>query len=132
MAAIQIAEALSVHQDKLRPLPYALVAAGLLTSDGESFTNNAEADHYFMRGKPSYRGGTHGNVRRSWENVLHTAETIRTGVPQRRADFSPMEPERMEALTRGRETETTTAARELMRFFVVQVAVGRGRWRWLP
>ena len=59
MSAEQLAEALIVNPTKLRPLLYALVAAGLLTVDQELFSNTPEADYFLVRGRPTYRGGTH-------------------------------------------------------------------------
>ena len=67
MTLEQLAKALGVRPDKLSPLLYALVAASLLTVDGEMFANTPEANYFLVRGEPSYRGGTHGNVRRRWE-----------------------------------------------------------------
>ena len=91
MSAEQLAEALMVNPTKLRPLLYALVVAGLLIVDGERFANTPEADHFLVRGKPSYMGGRHEGLLPRWNGVLKTAETIRTGVPQGKLDFGSME-----------------------------------------
>jgi ubiquinone/menaquinone biosynthesis C-methylase UbiE len=114
MSAGQIAKALSVRADKLQPLLYALVAAGLLTVDGELFANTAEADHFLVRGKPAYRGGTHERLLPRWLGVLKTAETVRTGLPQAKIDFSAMPKEELESFYRGGYAGAVAAGRDLV------------------
>jgi 2-hydroxy-4-(methylsulfanyl)butanoate S-methyltransferase len=46
MTASELAGALDVRADKLRPLLYALVEAELLTVEGDCFANTPEADCY--------------------------------------------------------------------------------------
>ena len=70
MSAEQLATALSVGPAKLRPLLYALVATGLLTVDGDLFSNTPEADHFLVRGKPAYQGGRHELFSARWAEVL--------------------------------------------------------------
>ena len=94
MSAEQIAEALKVNPAKLRPLLYALVAAGLLTVKDGLFSNTPEADHFLVQGRPTYRGGTHEGHLRRWNATLKTAETIRTGIPQAKTDYSARSEER--------------------------------------
>ena len=55
----QIAKAIGVGVDKLKPLLYALVAAELLTVEKNRFANTDEANHFLVRGSPSYMGGIH-------------------------------------------------------------------------
>lgn len=57
MTAAQLADALSVKAEKLSPLLYALVAAELLTVGDDRFSNTPEANHYLVKGKPTYMGG---------------------------------------------------------------------------
>jgi ubiquinone/menaquinone biosynthesis C-methylase UbiE len=114
MSAEQLAAALGVRADKLQPLLYALVAAGLLTVEGEMFANTREADHFLVRGKPAYMGGRHQTISEQWEAVLKTSETIRTGSPAGRLDFSTISPGESESLARARRTDSTTAARDLV------------------
>src|SRR3990172_8470710 len=66
MTAAQLAAALGVRADKLQPLLYALVAAGLLTVDGDLFSNPPEASHFLVRGKPSYAGGRREALSHWW------------------------------------------------------------------
>ncbi len=114
LSAGQLAESLGVRQEKLTPLLYALVAAELLTVDGELFFNTPEADSFLVRGKPSYMGSGHQAISGRWNAILKTAETIRTGAPQDKVDFSSITEAATESLARGRQAETTRAARELL------------------
>lgn len=114
MNAEQVAEALGVRPDKLKPLLYALVAAELLIVEGDLFSNTPEAEQFLVRGKDTYQGGRHQAIRLRWDNTLKTAETIRTGVPQAKTDFATMSPERTESAARRRETDTVSAARDLL------------------
>jgi SAM-dependent methyltransferase len=110
----QIAAALDVHPRKLRPLLYALVAAGLLTVQDECFANTPEAAHFLVRGQPTYRGGTYEGLLLRWQATLHTAETIRTGVPQAKVDYAAMSPGQLEPWYRGIHDEAVAAAHMLM------------------
>ena len=97
MTAEQVAGALSVRPDKLRPLLYALTAAGLVTLRGDLFANTAEADHYLVNGKPDYVGLKHVALAYQWDTHLKTAQSIGTGLPQARVDYSAMSPEELES-----------------------------------
>jgi hypothetical protein len=113
LTAAQLATALSVTAEKLSPLLYALVAADLLTVDGERFANTAEADHFLVRGKPTYLGGRHENFSEMWATLLHTAESIRTGRPQCKRDFATMSPDAQLPFFRGLHPGTLAAGRDL-------------------
>ena len=114
MNAEQVAEALGVRPDKLKPLLYALVAAGLLMVEGDLFSNTPEADQFLVRDRHTYMGGRHQAIWERWDGVLKTAETIRTGVPQAKTDSATMSAERMESLARSRGAESVAAARDLL------------------
>jgi SAM-dependent methyltransferase len=101
LTAAQLATALGVRADKLQPLLYALVAAGLLMVDGEQFANTLEANQFLVRGKPTYQGGQHETLSRQWTGTLKTAETIRTGIPQAKIDYSAMSKDQLEPYYRG-------------------------------
>jgi SAM-dependent methyltransferase len=113
MSAEQIASALGVRPDKLGPLLYALVVAGLLTVDGERFANTPEANHFLVRGKPAYRGTMHANLWRRWDAVLKTAQSLRTGSPQAKLDFATLSEDRLEAFYRSGQIEPAAAGRDL-------------------
>jgi ubiquinone/menaquinone biosynthesis C-methylase UbiE len=114
LSAEHLAQALQVHSAKLTPLLYALVAAGLLTVDGDCFANTSETDYVLVRGRPAYRGGTYEGILMRWHAALKTAETIRTGSPQAKQDYATMPHDQLEAVYRGIHAEAVAAARELM------------------
>ena len=95
MTTEQLADALVAGPVKLKPLLYALAAAGLLTVEKESFFNSVEADLFLVQGRPNYMGDWHTNYTDHWETLLKTAESIRTGVPQARRDFSALSEEEL-------------------------------------
>jgi methylase of polypeptide subunit release factors len=49
-----------------------------------------------------------------WRATLHTAETIRTGVPQAKVDYAAMSPDQLEPWYRSFHAEAVTAAWALM------------------
>ena len=114
MRVEHLAEALAVQPHKLRPLLYALVAAELLTVEDERFSNTPEAAHFLVRGQPAYLGDTYEGRLMRWQATLHTAETIRTGIPQAKVDYAAMPPDQVAAHYRGIHAEAVAAARTLM------------------
>src|SRR6266508_2541070 len=114
MSVEHLAEALAVKPHKLRPLLYALVAAELLTVEDERFSNTPEAAHFLVRGQPAYLGDTYEGRLMRWRATLHTAETIRTGVPQAKVDYAAMPLDQLEPWYRGFHAEAVAAARTLM------------------
>ena len=78
----EVAQVSDLKPDKLKPLLYALVAAGLLTVEDNRFTNSPEADYYLVRGRPAYLGDRHKLWSWLWNAELQTAETIQSGIPQ--------------------------------------------------
>ena len=97
----QIANAIGVSAKKLKPLLYALVAAELLTVEGDCFANTDEANHFLVRGRPSYMGGVHPLYADLWSTALQTAESIRTGQPQAKHDYTQMPRESLEMFYQG-------------------------------
>jgi SAM-dependent methyltransferase len=93
LTAVQLADALRVNAAKLSRLLYALVTANLLTVEGDRFANPPEAQQFLVKGQPAYLGGRHENFSEQWEALLHTAGSIRTGVPQCKRDFAATSPE---------------------------------------
>jgi hypothetical protein len=96
LSAAQIAESIGVEMTKLRPLLYALVIVGLLTVEDGYFANTAEADYYLVRGRPSYQGARHKYWSDVWSAALLTAESIRTGKPQKKHDYAAMPEDELE------------------------------------
>lgn len=117
MNAEQIADAIGVKPAKLKPLLYALVAADLLTVEGDLFTNTSEANHFLVRGSPSYMGDhPHINslITWGWSAAPKTAESIRTGTPQEKYDFSALSEDQLERGFRGTRSVAVRAGRELV------------------
>ena len=114
MTLEQMAGALDVRAVKLRPLLYALVVAGLLNVDGELFSNTPEAEHFLVQTSPGYMGGAISDLPRRWSAMLNTAESIRTGLPQAKLDFSEGSEEELERFLRAIQPGAMAHARELV------------------
>jgi len=114
MTAEQIASVIGVAPTRLRLLLYCLVAAGLLTERDGKFTNTPEANEFLVKGNPSYMGNKHGKIAHRWTACLKTAESIRSGVPQAKLDFSNSPPQELETFLRTINANTVPAARTLL------------------
>lgn len=110
----QIADAISVRADKLKPLLYALAASKLLTVEGDFFANTGEANRFLVRGNPSYKGAKHEVLSTNWKAGLQTADSIRTGSPQSKLDFFAASKEKLETFYRGNHSQALRRGRELM------------------
>ncbi|MFZ5645941.1 MAG: methyltransferase [Bacillota bacterium] len=95
LEAKTLARNLGIMEDKLTPLLYALVVAGLLKIENKSFSNTPEADKYLVRGRPEYIGGLSGFYNMLWHSTLKTAESIRTGTPQAKLDYHALPEEEL-------------------------------------
>jgi SAM-dependent methyltransferase len=93
LRAEQIADTTGVRLTKLRPLLYALAAAGLLSVEGDRFSNTDEANHFLVRGSPLCMAREHELYANLWHASLQTAESIRTAQPQARHDYAEMSDE---------------------------------------
>ncbi|MCK4898154.1 MAG: hypothetical protein KAS38_05230, partial [Anaerolineales bacterium] len=94
----QLASKLGVNAGKLSPLLYALVTAGLLTEENGAFSNTPETDEFLVKGKVGYMGDAHKIWYSNLLASLKTAETIRTGVPQNKYDWTNMAEDELKAL----------------------------------
>lgn len=101
LSCADLAAALGVRAEKLSPLLYVLVNAGLLRIDGGRFANTPEADEFLVRGRPRYAGGRHEALAQQWHWVMQTAGTIRDGKPRMKLDFAAEPAEKLAALYRG-------------------------------
>lgn len=110
----QIASAIGVNPARLRLLLYVLVVAGLLSERNGSFSNTPEANQFLVKGSPLYMGNRHPTLTMRWTGSLKTAESIRTGVPQAKRDFSNSPQEEIEKFLRNINTNTIPAARTLL------------------
>lgn len=109
-----LADRLGVPGNKLSPLLYELVVAGLLIVEDALFSNTDEANHYLVRGKPSYLGGLWGLTSNNWRRLLKTAETIRAGGPPEKIDYHAPSQEEMITLFRGLYSGAVSDAHSLM------------------
>lgn len=121
MDAQKIATALSVRQDKLEPLLYALVTAKLLRLKDNLFSNTKEADQFLVPNTSSYIG-THPFLnplvmRWDYYGTLKTADTIRTGTPALKYDFATKSEEELKQVFRHTQPIAIRAGRELVNRF---------------
>jgi ubiquinone/menaquinone biosynthesis C-methylase UbiE len=116
MSAEQIADAIGVKPSRLKQLLFALVAAELLTMEGELFSNTDETNQFLVRDSPSYVGDhvTLNPLIAPWRFALRTAESIRTGTPQEKYDDSEKSEEELESIYRGWRPIAVRAGRELV------------------
>ena len=117
MSTEQIAHTIGVGSDKLKLLLYALTAAGLLTVEKDLFSNTNEANHYLVRGSPSYRGAKHEVLLYNWNAGLKTADSIRLGSPQARIDFSSGSRDELDKFFRGQYLQAIRRGRELVAIY---------------
>jgi len=112
--ADELARALDVRSEMLLPLLRVLVSTGLLCSEAERFKNSAEATQFLVRGQPGYMGGVHELWNDLWQAELHTARSVRSGVPQVIHDYAATSTDEIRALLRGLRSGSVAAARALM------------------
>lgn len=117
MSVEQIANAIATRQDKLKPLLYALAAAGLLTVENDLFSNTRDANHFLVKGSPSFRGGKSELILDNWKAGLKTAESIRAGSAQANRDFSFASKETLEMFYRSNHTQALRRGEELMTMY---------------
>ncbi len=114
MTAEQIASAIGVGPTRLRLLLYALVVGGLLTEQDGLFSNTPESNQFLVKGDPSYIGNRHAAMALRWTASFKTAESIRSGVPHAKLDFSNSPPQELEKFLRNINANTVPAARTLL------------------
>ncbi len=114
MTAEQLAAAIGVGPGRLRLLLYVLVVAGLLNEQDGVFSNTAEANRFLVKGEPSYIGNRHAAIAMRWRENFKTADSIRSGVPQAKLDFSNSPLEELEKFLRNINTSTVPSARALL------------------
>lgn len=113
MDARTLARALDVLEDKLTPLLYSLVAAGLLEVENKSFSNTFEAGKFLIRGCPDYIGGLSGFYNMLWHATLNTAESIRTGKPQAKLDYYTLPEEELLKFFRSQVHSSVRGGKEI-------------------
>ena len=109
----QLASKLGVNASKLGPLLYTLVIAGLLTEEDGAFSNTPETDEFLVKGKVGYLGDSHKIWHSNLLASLKTAETIRTGVPQAKYDWTNMDEGELKVLYEGMSANDVAFAKWL-------------------
>jgi hypothetical protein len=113
LTAEQIANAVGAKSDRLRLLLWSLVAAGLLSQKDGRFSNTAEANYFLVKGRSSYMGNMHA-LTASWQMRLKTGDSLLTGVPQAKIDFSNSSTEELEVFLRRINANTVLSIRSLL------------------
>lgn len=98
----------------MRLLLYSLVVAGLLNEKDGRFSNTPEANQFLVKGVPEYIGNRHAGMAMRWTHYFKIAESVRSGVPQAKLDFSNSPPQELEKFLRSINANTLPAARSLL------------------
>ena len=86
LGAADVARACGADPDRLRYLLEACVAEGLLSRDGDSYTNTPVTEAFLVRGRPAYSANGFKYAQDLYPAWNHVADLMRTGRP-------PMPPE---------------------------------------
>ena len=114
MSAEQIATTISVGSAKLKVLLYALVVSGFLNVEGEFFSNTDAANRFLVKGSPSCVVDIHELLSTMWIAGLKTAESIRTGLPQAKINYSDMSQDELRQFFRGEHPYAVEYGRDLV------------------
>ncbi len=120
LTSIHIADSIGDNAKKLTPLLYALVAAGLLTLERNLFSNSNEANHFLVPSSPNYMVDhacfNVDPIFMSWivTAAQKTSDTIRSGIPQCKYDFSTLSEEQLEKGFRATLPIAVRAGHELV------------------
>ena len=101
MSAKQIAAAIEGDSTKLKALLYALVVAGLLNVRDGIFSNTDTANRFLVKGSTKSVVDIHEILLTMWNAALKTAESIRTGLPQAKLNYSDMSQEELRKFFSG-------------------------------
>ena len=115
--AKSLACTLGVQAEKLTPLLYALVVAGLLKADDNRFSNTDEAARFLVRGSSDYIGGLSGFYSMLLQISMKTAESIRSGKPQAKFDFSSLSEEELSSYFRKQIHSSLSGGKEIAEEF---------------
>jgi len=111
--ASALAAKLNVQTDKLEPLLFSLVVAGLLEVENGKFSNTEEADMFLVSGRPDYIGGLGVFYKLLLTMTLKTADSIRLGLPQAKFDFHSLPDEELMAYFRKQAGSSLNGGREI-------------------
>jgi ubiquinone/menaquinone biosynthesis C-methylase UbiE len=115
MKADQLAATIGVEPTKLRPLLYALVVAGFLNVEGAFFSNTNTADRFLVKGGSSCVVDIHELLSTMWNAALRTSESIRTGVPQAKLNYSDMSQDELRQFFLGEHPYAVEYGRDLVK-----------------
>lgn len=90
LEAEQIASKIGADTAKLKVLLYSLVVAGFLNVEGQTFSNTDMAHRYLVKGSPDCIVNIHELLSTMWRAAFKSAESIRTGLPQSKINYSSM------------------------------------------
>ena len=114
MNSEQIAAKIGVGSTKLKALLYALVVSGFLNVESEFFSNTDAANRFLVKGSPSCVGDIHELLSTMWDAALKTAESIRTGVPQAKLNYSDMSQDELRQFFCGEHPYAVEYGRDLV------------------
>lgn len=128
-----IAQTIDSDPEKTSLLLYALVVAGLLSEESGMFSNTRESGTYLVNTSPTFIGARQHSFTNSWENAFTTADSVKSGEPQSKIDFSKMSPDEMEDFLRGLHPQALASGRALIKKFdfsnfrnLVEIGAGTG------
>lgn len=113
LEAAALAGILGVAEDRITPLLYSLVAAGLLQVADGKFANTPEAGQYLVRGQQEYMGGVCDFYNTIMQSIQRTAESIRTGIPQRKVDWQTLPEEKLMKFFRTQYHDSVLGGQEI-------------------
>ena len=82
--------------------------------EGDSFSNTEAANHYLVKGSPTCVLEIHELLATIWNAALKTADSIRTGLPQAKIDYSGMSQDELRQFFRGEHPYAIEYARDLL------------------
>ena len=115
--AEKVASKIDANADKLKVLLYSLVVAGLLNVEGELFSNTDIADRYLVKDSPECIVDIHDLLSTMWNAAIKSSESIRTGMPQAKINYSSMSKDDLRQFFRGEHPYALESGRDLVKRF---------------
>jgi hypothetical protein len=104
-SADELASAMSIDPDWMRPLLFALAASGLLAESKGTFRNSDEADYFLVRGRPHFIGDISKLFEDLWRGAFLAAESVKAGKPLAAHDYMEMSDEAVSAFFLGQHPD---------------------------
>ena len=115
--AEQIASKIDANAAKLKVLLYSLVVTGFLNVEGEQFSNTDIADRYLVKENPDCIVDIHDLLSTMWNAAFKSSESIRTGLPHAKINFSDMSNDALRQFFRGEHPYALDSGRDLVNRF---------------